>query len=316
MSVRSPLSRLLAVTLLSTGAVVALPPAAYAAGPPVTGLTISAGYDEATLSWDAFSALGYDKVVCYAQGSTPPAYAGCTEGFRGLEDTATVTGLEPGTVYSFAVYTVDGESASEPATTTLRAARVTPLRVDRTKVTWGDEVTFSGKVTDAESGAGYTLPLVIIGGVNRAGELFVFDQVQGDFDGAFSYTASVGESLEYVAVFAGEGETLGAVSPTASRVNVASLVLLDPVKKKVKLGKRVQLVVAAGPVARREPIVVRQLVKKKWKKVASALPDRDGVALVKLKVKKKGTYKYRAERSGVAGTDAGTSKKVSVKVVR
>lgn len=273
-------------------------------------------FDAVRLSWSNPADLDFTEVVVRgAAGGTPPA--SITDGvevYRGSSQYVLLEGLPANTALSYAVFARDVEGlVSVPATIVVPGVKVS-LRVERSTVTYGEDVILRGRAVDALTGAGMT-PVVSIFAVDQRGNgVMVADTVATDWDGNFDLTTSPGKNYDFYAVYPGDETHLGSTSAPA-RSWVRALMLLDPVQKKVKLGRDIQLVAGAGPIDRNTAIVIQQLVKGKWKTVAKKKPSAKGVAVIKIKTTKKGKFTYRAHRADAAGASSGTSRQVKVTVI-
>jgi hypothetical protein len=66
------------------------------------------------------------------------------------------------------------------------------------------------------------------------------------------------------------------------------------------------------PISTSEPLLLQELVKKKWKTLAKQKPDRTGTTTFTIKPKK-GKHTYRVYRSAISAAEANPSGTVTVR---
>jgi hypothetical protein len=97
-------------------------------------------------------------------------------------------------------------------------------------------------------------------------------------------------------------------------VTVVPRVTLKASASKIKAGGVVTLTATSTGAAAGTPVTFQQLVGKTWKSVGSVKLVGTGGAALKLKLRTKGAYSYRAVVSGTATTGAATTGYVKVTV--
>ena len=289
--------------------------------PPPAATSLSsgqAGFDHTTLSWASPTTTvdwAYTEIRM-ASGTVPPAtIADGVQIYQGREDTTPVTVDEPGAVYSFSAFAVDLEGLIAPPVSHTLGGTIVTMTADRTRVAYGDPIILTGYLTDARTGQPLEFRDVQIAAADPVtGEIFDAGQTKAYAGGEFQYVVNPGQNYILAAVFLGDGnQRLGGYSPDLP-VQVGMGMHVLPLKKSVKLGKPVVLIVALDPVNPGQAVVIQQLVKGKWKKVASAKAGKKDTMKITLKPKTKGTYTYRATRTGDRVHVSGTSNQAKVKV--
>ncbi|MEY4137031.1 MAG: hypothetical protein RL205_1159, partial [Actinomycetota bacterium] len=123
--------------------------------------------------------------------------------------------------------------------------------------------------------------------------------------------ATPGDWAVFVAGADGRAEQLS--SPVTITITSAVAVTSAP-KAKVKRLSTVPIAVSALPALEGQPIVIQLSKAGSWINSGRAKADASGAATVQLKVRKKGTYTYRAVAVGQAGFLTGASASFRIRV--
>jgi hypothetical protein len=282
---------------------------------PATGVTASADDgDVVTLQWTPSTTV---DVVSYVArgvaGLTAPADQSAGFGLTVTGNSAKTAELRVNGPFSFSVFAVDVlNSVSKAASVTLDNSAVT-ITPSTSTLVFGKAVTFSGLVTDRQTGRPRPNAIVTL----IAARLHTQDYgaavtVTADANGRWiTRKLDPALSYQYVAIAHSGGDHLAGASAIRV-VTVAAVVIVDVVAKKVKHGKVGQIIAAVPSAPTGGKVGLQRLVSGKWTKAGSAKQGKDGTAVFTVKLPKKGVYTYRATRAADADHLAGTSKTVKI----
>lgn len=309
-----------AVTLVGTGLRADDPGIVRAVGVPpgpVAGVFGEADYTDLTLHWYNPTDIDWtDTVVRMTSGTTPPASPDAgTALYVGRSQTVQVTDLDPGTPYSFAFFARDAEGFfAPPATLSINATTVS-VSANRSRLTFGDPVVFTGVVRDLHTGNPLEFTDVRVFAYDpRANQVLLAGETKAHAGGKYQVAVTPGTTYEYYVVARGDPAHLGGVS-RALTIPVSAAAVLEPVKKKGKFGTTFLMFGGADPIHTGKPLVLEQKVKGKWKPVQKVKPNRNGVAKFKVKPKTRGKHVYRLSKAATPGVGAGTSRQITIRVI-
>lgn len=284
--------------------------------PALKKLTALTDYDSVSLNWGyPFTAPDVDHVeVRQARGATPPAsLAQGTAVPVDAQNGVTIENLDISGVYSYSAFLVDTEGlVSHPVSVTVSGTVLT-LGVKASKVTYGSPATFQGTVLDARNRAPRVgSEIQILADRPDDQDLVLVADARTDSKGRFTADFVPKKTDEYFVIFLGDGEHLGGAAGF-TKVSVAMNVAARAEKAAVAKGKKIVLLTKVTPLGSNKKVLIQELVRGKWKTVATKAVAK-GTNKLAVKAAKKGTHTYRVYSAGDAGRVAGKSKTVKVKV--
>lgn len=207
------------------------------------------------------------------------------------------------------VVRITAKTADDTASSTIYVYR-SALAVSRSAtVQYGSRATVSGVVDGA------TWRAVVLQRYDAAKKVWrdVAATEAGPETGWYGFTVPSAATATYRTYIAPERGASGAVS-ASTVVTVVPRVTLKASASKIKAGGVVTLTATSTGAAAGTPVTFQQLVGRTWKSVGSVKLVGAGGAALKLKLRTKGAFSYRAVVSGTATTGAATTGYVKVTV--
>ncbi|MFE9201941.1 hypothetical protein [Micromonospora sp. NPDC007230] len=287
-------------------------------GPPaVSNFKATGGVGSAALSWTLPAITDLDQVIVRrAMGTAPPSSptAG-TAVYAGTGSSATATGLESGTPYTFRVWVKDRSgrySATAPAVTLIGSE--TTISSNLTALTYGSAVTVTGTVVRADTRAAITGAPVLLYG-RRAGTTTwtLIATATSDSSGKLSYSHTPSWSLDYKWIY-GNSTAYGGSESSLHALGVRTNVSAKLSKTSFTLGGSVTLVGNVSPTHAGKTVHLQRYVNGSWSTVTSKALSPSSTYRFIIQPSSKGTYSYRIYQPADTDHLAGYSGTHSFKV--
>ncbi|HEX3900956.1 MAG TPA: GH25 family lysozyme [Mycobacteriales bacterium] len=278
-------------------------------------VTAVAGPGTATVSWVPGND-GNARTTSYVVTSIP---GGLTAKASGAATSATVTGLDPSTSYTFTVTAVSGAGSSAPsapsgmisATVPTQLAPVQPASID-----YGQPLSISVVLSRTDVTPATPLPaepVTVMRKAPSAKTWTTFATTNTASDGSVNVTLHPPSAVEVEFVFKGAP---GFDAATATSTTVVHAVVTAALSKpKVKHGRTVTLTGTVAPALSGEQVLLERRVKGKWTTGPIKTVNAHGGFTYKIKAVKKGVPQaYQVLASPKHGLASGTSAPVTLTV--
>jgi hypothetical protein len=290
---------------------------------PTCNVTMAAtGPDSVAFSWrdecDPHQGYFFDYRAHYlirgALGTVPPQVE--ADGFpvySGHGRSASIANLQPGQTYTFTLFTQHNDGGEVSTYRTISPVAIS-IDANLTSPVKGAELLVTGRVS-APGGSGLQFQPVELRAIYPGtASAVTIDTGDTDNVGDYEFRFVPTQPADYVVAFTGTGGTYFPGSSAARSVPLAVRVSLRAPATSVSSTKAVAITATVSPVQANSPAQLQVYLKGKWKNLATARCNAKGVLVFKVKLKDKGTYKYRVRWPGNAVTVAGQSKAVKIKV--
>jgi GH25 family lysozyme M1 (1,4-beta-N-acetylmuramidase) len=297
-------------TLSDGTATVPWPTAAPKAPHSVTAVP---GPATATVSWVPGND-GNARTTSYVVTSNP---GGLTATVNGASSSATVTGLNPTTAYTFTVTAVSGAGSSTPsaATTPVTPVVATQLApVVPASINYGQALSISAVLSRTDTPTPTPIAnqkVTIMRKAPGATTWTTFGTATTAADGSIHATLHPTRAVDVKLVFPGASGFDAATAMTSTVVHTVVTAALS--KTTIKHGKTVTLTGTVTPLIAGEQVMLEEMVDGQWKTGPIKTVNAKGGFSYKIKaVKKQTTQTYQVLASPGHGLAAGTSSSVTL----
>jgi GH25 family lysozyme M1 (1,4-beta-N-acetylmuramidase) len=263
-----------------------------AAPKPPRAVTAVAGPTTATVSWVPGND-GSSRTTSYTVTSNP---GGITATVNGAVNSATVTGLDPSTAYTF---TVTARSSAGTSSASAATAPVTPIvgtllaSTQAASISYGQPLHVSAVLTRADNHAPVVKQQVTLyrSPVGKTEWTEHATAVTGS-DGSVAFTLHPTRSLQVMLSFNGAP---GYQTSSAQTLTVVHSVVTGALSRAtIRHGRYVRLSGTLSPLISGEEVTLQQLVGKVWQAVRTKAVDDKGNYSFRLRAqRKKSTQTYR-----------------------
>jgi hypothetical protein len=278
-------------------------------------VTAVAGPGSATVSWVPGND-GNARTTSYVVTSAP---GGLTATVGGAASSATVTGLDSTTTYTFTVTAVSGAGSSTPSTPSAPITAVVPTQlapVQPASINYGQSLSISAVLSRTDTTPATPIsgePVTVMRKAPAAKTWSTFATTNTASDGSINVTLHPKSAVEVEFVFKGAS---GYDKATAASTTVVHAVVTARLSKaKVKHGQTVTLTGTVAPVLDGEQVLLERRIKGKWTTGPIKTVNAQGGFTYKIKAAKKGVAQaYQVLASPGHGLASGTSSPVTLTV--
>lgn len=278
-------------------------------------VTAVAGPASAKVSWVPGND-GNARTTSYVVTSVP---GGLTAKVSGAATSATVTGLDPTTAYTFTVTAVSAAGSSTPSAPSASITPVVPTQiapVQPASINYGQPLSISAVLSRTDTTPATPLSgqsVTVLRKAPRAKTWHTFATTTTASDGSVNVTLHPPSAVEVEFVFKG-ASGYDAASATSTTL-VHAVVTATLARSKVKHGGTVALTGTVAPVFDGEQVMLEQKVNGKWQTGPIKTVNAQGGFSYRVKARKKGVAQsYQVLASPGHGLTAGTSAPVTLTV--